>query len=419
MSDCNGGVRSLYIAYFGVGEPLVQTQVIPYLRELVKGGNEITLLTFESGDVDDEEIRKELIEQGIEWHWLRYHKRPSVPATMFDILNGARFIRTINARKKFNILHARSHVPMLMAAVARKISTNKPELLFDIRGFFPEEYVDAGVWPAGGIIFRGVKRIENWLMKEADGFVVLTEAARNMLFPESTGSGRDKFGRPVEVIPCCVDLEGRFSGDRAKARDEVRTKLGVADRTVFTHVGALGGLYLVHEIADFLGVARKENERVFAVFLTQSDPELIVPLLEEHGFTGSDMFVAKVAPAEIENYLYASDVGISFVKASYATQSRSPTKIPEYLVCGLPVIANSGVGDVDNQLIGDRTGIIVDDLSEGGYAKALDEVEKLIAEGETLADRCKLSAKTRFDLESVGGKKYGDLYRTMAGDTTR
>lgn len=155
------------------------------------------------------------------------------------------------------------------------------------------------------------------------------------------------------------------------------------------------------------------------MFLTQSDPELIVPLLKERGFTGSDMFVAKVAPAEIQNYLYASNVGISFVKASYATQSRSPTKIPEYLVCGLPVIANSGVGDVDNQLIGDRTGIIVDDLSEGGYAKALDEVEKLIAEGETLADRCKLSAKTRFDLESVGGKKYGDLYRTMAGDTTR
>ena len=198
MSDSNGGIRSLYIAYFGVGEPLVQTQVIPYLRELVKSGNEMTLLTFESGDVDDEEIRKELIEQGVEWHWLRYHKRPSVPATMFDILNGARFIKNLNARKKFDILHARSHVPMMMAAVARKISPNKPKLLFDIRGFMPEEYVDAGVWPAGGVIFRGVKRVENWLMKEADAFVVLTEKALEIL--------ADEIGmRLVEVIPCCVD----------------------------------------------------------------------------------------------------------------------------------------------------------------------------------------------------------------------
>jgi glycosyltransferase involved in cell wall biosynthesis len=216
-----------------------------------------------------------------------------------------------------------------------------------------------------------------------------------------------------------VDLDSRFSGERAKVREEVRTKLGVADRTVFTHVGALGGLYLAEEIADLLGLARKRNESVFAMFLTQSDPELIVPLLKERGFTGSDMFVAKVAPAEIENYLYASDVGISFVKASYATQSRSPTKIPEYLACGLPVIANRGVGDVDNQLIGDRTGIIVNDLSERGYAKALDEVEKLIAEGEALADRCKLSAKTRFDLESVGGRKYSDLYRAIIGNRPR
>ena len=419
MSDSNAGVRSLYIAYFGVGEPLVQTQVIPYLRELVKGGNEMTLLTFESGDVDEAVIRKELMEQGIEWHWLRYHKRPSVPATLFDILNGARFIRKIGTRKEVDILHARSHVPMMMAAIARKISINKPKLLFDIRGFMPEEYVDAGVWPGGGTIFRGFKRVENWLMNEADGFIVLTEAARNILFPGSSGSGRDKFGRPVEVIPCCVDLDSRFSGERAKVREEVRTKLGVADRTVFTHVGALGGLYLAEEIADLLGLARKRNESVFAMFLTQSDPELIVPLLKERGFTGSDMFVAKVAPAEIENYLYASDVGISFVKASYATQSRSPTKIPEYLACGLPVIANRGVGDVDNQLIEDRTGVIADDLSERGYAQAIDEVEKLIAEGDALADRCKLSAKTRFDLESVGGRKYCELYRAITGNRPR
>ena len=77
--------RSLYICYFGVREPLVQTQVIPYLRELVKGGHEMSLVTFEgaafSGAGSEENIKTELAEQGIDWHWLKYHKRFSVLAT--------------------------------------------------------------------------------------------------------------------------------------------------------------------------------------------------------------------------------------------------------------------------------------------------------------------------------------------------
>jgi len=30
--------KTLYICYFGLREPLVQTQVLPYLREIGKGG---------------------------------------------------------------------------------------------------------------------------------------------------------------------------------------------------------------------------------------------------------------------------------------------------------------------------------------------------------------------------------------------
>ena len=39
--------RTLYICYFGVRQPLVQTQVIPYLLEIAKDGIGVSLLTFE------------------------------------------------------------------------------------------------------------------------------------------------------------------------------------------------------------------------------------------------------------------------------------------------------------------------------------------------------------------------------------
>ncbi|MEP7150039.1 MAG: glycosyltransferase, partial [Acidobacteriota bacterium] len=346
---------TLYICYFGLRQPLVQTQVLPYLREIRKGGTEVALLTFEplAGENWEAEMQAALKAEGIDWHWLRYHKRLSVIATAYDIFRGALFVRRFIKNRRPNILHGRVHVPTLMAALGRKLSGQRPKLLFDIRGFFPEEYTDAGIWPANGILYRTAKRIERWLMGEADGFVVLTEKAREILFPDAKAPSSgdpglwpnleaesvraskatdvgwlDNFGRPVEVIPCCVDFESRFSVNRSELRERTRQKLGVENRYVITHVGALGGLYLADEIADFLAVAKSTRPETFALFLTQSDPSKIILLLTERGFTESDSFVGRVASEDVPAYMYAADLGLSFVRSGYATQSRSPTKIP-------------------------------------------------------------------------------------------
>jgi hypothetical protein len=50
------------------------------------------------------------------------------------------------------------------------------------------------------------------------------------------------------------------------------------------------------------------------------------------------------------SFLESANLTVSFVKSGYATVSRSPTKIREYLACGLPIISNTGVGDVDEQI---------------------------------------------------------------------
>jgi glycosyltransferase involved in cell wall biosynthesis len=411
-------VKALYICYFGLRQPLVQTQVLPYLRELLKDGHEMTLLTFEPDFKTHwtvEQIAKEqkkLSDQGIQWQCLAYHKRPSALATAYDIFRGAARIRRVIGEKKIDLLHGRVHVPTLMGALARKVSRRKPKLLFDIRGFFPEEYTDAGIWPADGMLFRLVKRVEAWLMREADGFVVLTEKARVLLFPESGESGADKNGRPVEVIPCCVDLSKRFSGDTKSLRASKRSKLSIEDRLVYVHAGALGGLYLTEQIADLLHTARDLDRKTFAMFLTQSDANQIITLLRERGFDENDYFVGRIPPHEIPAYLASADAGLSFVKAGYATQSRSPTKIPEYLASGLPIIANRGVGDVDALIDENGVGVLADDFTGESYLKALSEIEALGDVRET----CRETAVRNFDLQNVGGHRYRRLYTRL---TTR
>ena len=407
-------MKSVYICYFGLREPLVETQVIPYLRELVSGGHEITLLTFEPrlsecSEAELEESRRRLYAMGIRWKYLKYHKRPSVPATLYDILQGARLVRGLVANEGVELLHARVHTPALMAVLAKVTSFGRrPRVLFDIRGFFPEEYVDAGIWKEDGLLFRAVKWVEKILLDRSDGFVVLTERARAILFPESAESGRDLSGRPVEVIPCCVDLE-RFGDDRAVVRQEMRSRLGVEGRFVVAYVGSFGGWYLDEETARFYKVLKGRRPDAFALILTQSDPAHITGLLAEAGYRPEEMRVGRVSSDEIASYLGAADAAVSLIKPCYSKQASSPTKIAEYLASGLPVIVNEGIGDSAEWVLADRVGAVVSEFSETAFATAIEELHGIIADGD-VQRRSRLSAESRYSLKGIGGVRYRGIY---------
>ncbi len=358
--------------------------------------------------------RQKLAAEGIEWNFLTYHKRPSAPATLYDVLGGAFFVWRKMRKEKIDVLHARVHTPALMGALAKKFSRQKPKLLFDIRGFFPEEYTDAGIWKKDGGLYKSVKRVEKWLFKESDGFVVLTEKAREILFPESLETGFDAARRPVEVIPCCVNLE-RFETANENSRLEMRRQLKVEDRFVAVYVGSFGGWYLTAETADFYGELKRKKENAFALVLTQSKPEMIEPLLRERGFSEKDFLITRVAPGEIPRYLSAADTAISFIKPCYSKQASSPTKNAEYLACGLPIVVNGGVGDTTELTEADETGVVIKEFSAESYQSALASLDKLLEDKAAVSERCRASAQKRFDLKSVGGERYRRIYRRLLG----
>lgn len=416
--------RTLYLCYFGMREPLVQTQVLPYLRQLVKAGIEVNLLTFEPGlqrnwTGEELEAERELrAAEGITWFYLSYHKRPSLPATLYDVARGTLLAARLIRSKGVEILHARGHVPALMGALAKRL-TGRGRMIFDIRGFMPEEYTDAGVWPEKGLLYRGVKRVERYLLSASDAFVVLTERAREILFPGCRNA--DSQGRPIEVIPCCVD-PARFFAAASISREDARARLGVEGRRVIVYVGSFGGWYLTDQMTQFLALARERDPRTFALVLTQSPPGPVRKRLFDLGFKEDDFFVGLVAAADVPQYLKAADVGISFIKSCYSKQSSSPTKIAEYLATGLPVVCNAGVGDLDQLITTDRVGVLISDFTPAAYDQALFELDSLAQEG-SLSTRCQTSAGERFDLESVGGHRYRRLYGRVLeeepGEATR
>src|SRR5918997_209239 len=103
-------MKKLYLCYFGLREPLVQSQVLPYLRQLAAAGIDVSLLTFEpqlkrrwtSAALAEEEAR--LAADGIRWFRKPYHKRPSAPATLYDVMAGAWAAARLVRRLKIDVL---------------------------------------------------------------------------------------------------------------------------------------------------------------------------------------------------------------------------------------------------------------------------------------------------------------------------
>ncbi len=403
-------VHTLYVCYFGLREPLVQTQVVSYLRQLKSDRVRVSLLTFEPrfeetwSPAEVAEQRAKLADVGISWHCLPYHKTPSLPATLYDIAVGTRTILRIMRNEDVTVLHARNHVPALMCALAKR--SRPAKLIFDIRGFMPEEYTDAGVWPENGYLYRGLKRVERNLLKSSDAFVLLTQKAREIVFPGSTDV--DPQGRPIEVIPCCVDFD-RFESADASSRQTIREELNLSGRRVIVYVGSFGGWYMTDEMTEFLAVAYQQDPSTFSMILTQSPRELVIDRMTALGLEQKDFVVTQVKPAEVPRYLKAADLAISFIKPCYSKQSSSPTKIAEYLASGLPVVCNSGVGDLDALISDHDAGALLHDFTPDAYLQALNDVDRMRAD-EGLRERLRSVAREEFDLVRVGRTRYRRLY---------
>ena len=407
-------MKALYVSYFGALKHLSKSQIIPYLRGLVRDGVEVWWLSFEERLPDPAEERRqrkavaaELERQGIAWTPLRYHKRPSLLATVYDTSVGVLVAAYLVVRHRIDVIHVRNHIPALIGLAVRRLVGAK--LLFDLRGVMAEEYVEAGVWSPGSLPFRLVKWVEAQALGSADAIVMLTRRIHSSL--RDTSAELRANPAPVEVIPCCVDL-GCYRGEGGRA---VRTALGLESATIMVYAGSLGGWYMVSEMVDFFIAAQHTFPRLHFLVLTQSPHEILDQELDRRGVAPSRYSVRTVPSSSMPEHLAAADFGISFIRPGYSKRSSSPTKIGEYLASGLPVVTNAGIGDLDDLLQGETVGALVSAHTPEAYQSAATCVAVLLGDREATRTRCRAVAARQLSLESVGWPAYLRIYRYLSG----
>jgi glycosyltransferase involved in cell wall biosynthesis len=406
------GRRVLFISYNGMLDPLGQTQVIPYLRELAKRGVSFTLLSFErekaftaEGISISEALRSKLRDQGIEWHWLRYHQRPSVPATIYDVAAGVRKAKSLIRRNRIEMVHARSHIPAAIALAVKKSLGTK--MIFDVRGLMAEEYVDAKHWRKDSIPYRMTKAAERRILGATDAVVTLTERIWPIIREWEGLRGRDVHHI---VVPCCVDLSVfRFSEeDRARRREE----LGLGDKFTIVYSGSIGSWYLTEEMADFFAVFRRQRPDAHLLWLINASHEPVQQLMKKRNVPADHFSVLSAPASMVPSYLSAADAALSFNKPCFSKIASSPTKNAEYLACGLPLIMNAGIGDSDALIDDWNAGVLLEDFSDEEYAQAQTFIET-IATQPGARQHARAIAERLFDLQTVGAERYAALYERV------
>ena len=390
----------LYLSYDGMLEPLGQSQVLAYLEELAKTRS-IHLVSFEKAEDWADvtlrgHVRSRMDAAGIHWHPRRYHKQPSSLATGWDIVNGTASALWLVLRHRVGIVHARSYVAGIMAWTVTKVTGAR--FLFDMRGFWADERLDGGLWPRDGRMYRMAKWCERQFLLSADHVVSLTHAGIREMQAFDYLQARMP---PITVIPTCADLK-RFQ--LMPAQPQTPFVLG--------YVGSAGTWYLFDATVACFVQLRTLRPDARMLIVNRNEHAYIHARLLAGGVPSDAYELRSANHSEIPAQMARMHATAFFIKPVFSKQASAPTKLAEFLGCGIPCLSNSGVGDMAQILEGDRVGVAVDSFEPAELLAGLQRLLALLEEPD-IHERCVVTAQRNFSLEQ-GVSSYLSIYAALA-----
>lgn len=393
----------LYIASASISDPLIVSQVVRYLEQMQHSLASCHLITFErDGSEDFSTVSEALLASGIQWHPIKAWKRLRSVGFWFDRHRALACARRIVTAENIGIVHCRS---FLAGTLGRKLKSRDVRFLYDMRGFWSLEKRDKGTI-RHPLMFNVAQGLEQKLFRDADHIVSLTHSGKRYLL----ATGVDA---PIDVIPTCVDLQ-RFHPPVPHLDNQCSPRqIPSIDTLNVVSAGTLGAGYLADEMFRFGALLKTKWQDASFRILTASNVDQVNHAAENAGLPESCLSVAKVSPDAVPDELTRADVGLCFVMPTEAKVASCPTKLGEYLACGLPVIATDGVGDVTDILERNRVGVVLRHDHQSSWPAVVQKLEMLLQDPE-LKSRCRRVAERQFGL-AEGASEYLRIYDEMAG----
>jgi glycosyltransferase involved in cell wall biosynthesis len=397
---------TLYLTRNGLLEPLGQSQVLPYLRGLAQDYR-IILVTREKEEdwMNAEamaEARAECAALGIDWRPSPFPKGQRFLGSGRDLAAMSREVLRAVRRDGVRLVHARSYIPAAVAWMVSRLSGTP--FIFDMRALWPEELITAGRLQRGSIIHRAIVAAERACLRDSRAAVSLTHAAEKYL---RQCYAAELEGKELTVIPTCTDLN-RFV-PAIPPKDRGRTSL------VHGCIGTvLSGWFLTGWLAAWLAHVAQQKPGTRFEIVTLDDPASVRAAVDPQGLLGQRLSIIARAPRDMPDVIREHDVSIMFYAGGNVSElGRSPTRMAEVLGSGIPVVVNSGVGDVPDIVRKYNVGVLLESPAPEHLQSALGALEALLAEPD-LPARCRAAAEAVFSLE-IGTEAYRTLYQRILG----
>jgi glycosyltransferase involved in cell wall biosynthesis len=237
--------------------------------------------------------------------------------------------------------------------------------------------------------------VEAQAVRRADAVLTRSSKAVEILHARAgAGTSVDKF----HVVTNGRDAE-RFKPANAAESAQMRRNLGLSiDTPLIIYAGSMGPQYCMDEMLRLFALVHARRPDAHLLVLTGS-PEAVQPALDKQPQLSGCVTTLTVPAQAVAQYLGCADVGLALRQPSFSMQAVAPIKLGEYLLCGLPVVATTGIGDTE--AISTDVGMLLQRMDDAELVVAADWfVDSVLPQRESYRASSRAVGLNRFSLEA-------------------
>jgi glycosyltransferase involved in cell wall biosynthesis len=281
--------------------------------------------------------------------------------------------------------------------------------IFDFRDFYAEN----GLAKARGLsrlFYKYFKHMERPMIRSAAKVVCLTKRATEVL---SEWYLKDEIEpkRRFMVIPCCADFDHYDPAKVASAaRQAALAKAGLEGAEfVLLYLGSLGAEYLLDEMMALFRQVQAVRPDARFLFVCNNGRELVDEACQRQGIDTDAIRFVTADRDDVPAFIALANLSVIFIRSDISKAGCSPTKLAELLAMNVPVIANSGVGDLDTLLdIRTNGSTTVSGFDDATLRASVEDVVRA-----AYANRTDIrGASSAFDLDE-GVRRYAVVYNEL------
>lgn len=276
-------------------------------------------------------------------------------------------------------------------------------VVYDLRGAAAEEYINKmgyiNVEDIDDEIIQKryfqILRQMSLMISQSDITVCVSKKLKEYVLSKDNSISENK----LEYIPGSADSKTFFFD--INIRNEFRERHGVVEKLVFLYSG---NLRLFWQIPDYLfkiiGLIQNRIPNSFFFILTP-DNDIVAKYIQKYSLNTESIYTAFVELDNLNQFLCGADAGLVFRTNVPTNNVASPTKIPEYLLSGLPLVISEGIGDYSGFVSEHGYGLVVNNEDLNYLDSIENTIESLSSQREIISKNSSLFYSKQAHLDKL------------------